>query len=240
MTTSLPERAQSVAFKGNLTVADLAAHYTEHELGDQSLSVRPLSHTTVSASKRCIKLRILPRWGGEAATSVKPLAIEQWLKSLKQKDGLANPTLAKTRNVMSLVYKHGIRHELIPTGEGNNPLELVRCRTTSDFESMTVEPAQAYAIWQLLPQCERLLLLLCATTGLRVSEALGLQWGDLDWIKGHISIRRAWTGGKVGPPRPKHREQQCPCTLCWRNTLRLGRMRPFMPERLIGSLPASS
>lgn len=68
---------------------------------------------------------------------------------------------------------------------------------------MTVEPHQAFNIWQLLPQCERLLLLLCATTGLRVSEGLGLQWGDIDWAQGHISIRRAWTGGRVGPTKTK-------------------------------------
>lgn len=203
MTASLPERAQSVSFRGNMTVAGLAAHYIQNELGDQSLTVRPLSHTTVSAYKRCIKLRILPRWGSEGATAVKPLAVEQWLKALKQCEKLSNPTLAKTRNVLSLIYRHGIRHELIPGGEGSNPLALVRCRTTSDYESLTVEPHQAFAIWKLLPQCERLLLLLCATTGLRVSEGLGLQWGDVDWLKGHISIRRAWTGGKIGPTKTK-------------------------------------
>ena len=176
MATSLPERAQAIAFKGNFTVAGIAAHYAEHELGDQSLSIRPLSHTTVSSYKRAMTIRILPRWGTQVATAVKPLEIEQWLKSLKQTAGLANPTLAKTRNVFSLIYKHAIRHELIPGGEGSNPLALVRCRTTSDFESLTITPTEAFAIWKHLPQCERLLLLLCATTGLRVSEGLGLQW----------------------------------------------------------------
>jgi integrase len=203
MKTSLPERAQSVVFKGNITVAGIAAHFIENELGDQSLSVRPLSHTTVSAYKRCISLRILPRWGRETATSVKPLEIERWLQSLKQTEGLANPTLAKTRNVMSLIYKHAIRHELIPTTDGSNPLELVRCRTISEYESLTIEPAQAFKLWQQLPQFERLLLLLCATTGLRVSEGLGLKWGEVDVKGACIHIRRTWTAGKIGPPKTK-------------------------------------
>lgn len=201
--TCLPERAQSIGFKGNMTVAAIAAHYVEHELGDQSLSVRPLSHTTVGAYKRCLKLRILPRWGTQVASSLKPLAIEQWLKSLKQEAKLSNPTLSNTRNVFSLIFKHAIRHDLIPGGGGSNPLELVRCCTTSDYESLTIDPAQAFSIWTLLPQCERLLLLLCATTGLRVSEGLGLQWGDIDVEKGCIHIRRAWTGGKIGPTKTK-------------------------------------
>lgn len=100
----------SSAPRASITVAAIAAHFVEHELGDQSLSVRPLSHTTVSAYKRCISLRILPRWGRELATAVKPLAIEQWLKALKQTSKLSNATLAKTRNVLSLIYRHGIRH----------------------------------------------------------------------------------------------------------------------------------
>jgi len=200
---NLPERVLVDGFKGNATVAGIAAHYVEHELGDQSLSFQPLSHTTVGAYKRCLRLRILPRWGTRVASSVKPLEIEMWLKALKQSEGLANPTLAKTRNVMQLVYKHAIRHELISGGEGSNPLELVRCRTTSDFESVTITPQQAASIWHLLPQCEALLLLLCAVTGLRVSEGLGLQWGDIDFARNCIHIRRAWTGGKIGPPKTK-------------------------------------
>jgi len=60
---------------------------------------------------------------------------------------------------MSLVFRHGIRHSLIQGGEGSNPLQYVRCRTTSDCESMTIEPHQAFAIWRLLPEPEKLLLL---------------------------------------------------------------------------------
>jgi hypothetical protein len=114
----------------------------QHELADQSLAIEPRSHTTVSTYQRVLRLRILPRWGSSIATAIRPLAIEQWRKALKSKDGLANPTLAKTRDVMSLVSRHGIRHSLIQGGQGSNPLQYVRCRTTSDYESMTIEPHQ--------------------------------------------------------------------------------------------------
>jgi integrase len=197
------ERINEPGFTGAVTVRELAAHYIEHELADQSLAIEPRSHTTVSGYWRVLRLRILPRWGKRIATSIKPLEVEQWLKALKSKDGLANPTLAKTRNVMSLVFRHGIRHCLIQGGEGSNPLQYVRCRTTGDYESMTIEPQQAFTIWRLLPEPERLLLLLAACTGVRVSEGLGLQWGDLDFSRGCIHIRRAWTGGKIGLTKTK-------------------------------------
>jgi integrase len=197
------ERINEPGFTGAVTFAVLAAHYSEHELGDQSLAIEPRSHTTVSSYKRVLRLRILPRWGTRIALSIKPFEVEQWLKAVKAKEKLANPTLAKTRNVMSLVYRHGIRHSLIVGGEGSNPLQYVRCRTASDYESMVIEPEQAFAIWLLLPEPERLLLLLAACTGVRVSEALGLQWSDMDHARNCIHIRRAWTGGKVGATKTK-------------------------------------
>jgi integrase len=204
------ERINQPGFTGAVTLGQIAFHYLEHELADQSLAIEPRSHTTVASYKRVLRLRILPRWQSRIATSIKPLEVEQWLKALKAKDGLANPTLAKTRNVMSLIFRHGIRHSLIDGGEDSNPLKYVRCRTTSDYESMTIEPREAFAIWQLLPEPERLLLLLAACTGVRVSEGLGLQWGDLDFDRGCIHIRRAWTAGKVGPTKTKNSRSSVP------------------------------
>jgi integrase len=75
---------------------------------------------------------------------------------------------------------------------------------------MTIEPHQAFDIWRLLPEPERLLLLVTACTGLRVSEALGLQWGDIDFKRQCIHIRRAWTGGKVGPTKTKASRRTAP------------------------------
>jgi len=204
------EKINEPAFAGALSFGELAAHYEQHELADQSLAIEPRAHTTIATYKRVLRLRILPRWQNRAATSIKPLEVEQWLKALKADKGLANPTLAKVKNVMSLVFRHGIRHSLIQGGEAANPMATVRCRTTSDFESMTIEPHQAFAIWQLLPQPERLLLLLAACTGVRVSEGLGLQWGDVDYVRGCINIRRAWTGGKIGPTKTKASRSSVP------------------------------
>jgi hypothetical protein len=49
------------------------------------------------------------RWGTEDAAAIAPLEIERWLKRLRKEVGLANPTLHKICQVMSLVYKHSQR-----------------------------------------------------------------------------------------------------------------------------------
>jgi hypothetical protein len=58
----LRDRINRSGFRGVVRVEDIVAHFIQNEPGDQSLSVDPLSHPTVSAYERALKLRILPRW----------------------------------------------------------------------------------------------------------------------------------------------------------------------------------
>jgi integrase len=190
-------------FRGRVTFADLAKHYSEHELGDQTESVNPKAHTTIGAYKRVLRNRILPRWGKRVALSIEPLEIEQWLKALEGKEGLENPTLDKMRRLMALVYKHGQRYGVIPRNEESNPMRFVRCKTTSEYEAMILSPEQAFGVMLNLPEPERTLTLLAAGTGLRISECLGLQWNDVSFAETVIYVRRTWTCRAVGLPKSK-------------------------------------
>jgi len=192
-----------VSFRGRVTFADLARHYSGHELGEQAESVNPKAHTTIGAYQRVLRNRLLPRWGSRIALSIEPLEIEQWLKALKREEGLENPTLDKMRRLMTLVYKHGQRYGLIPRNEESNPMRFVRCKTTSDYEAMILTPEQAFAVMLNLPQPESTLTLLAAGTGLRISECLGLQWQDVSFAEAVIYVRRTWTCGEVGLPKSK-------------------------------------
>jgi hypothetical protein len=84
-----------------LTFGDLAQHYAEHELVEGSESIRPKAHTTIKGYERVLRNRLLPRWGNRVALGIEPLEVEQWLRALKKEGHLANPTLDKTRHVMS-------------------------------------------------------------------------------------------------------------------------------------------
>ena len=188
-------------FRGRVTFADLARHYMTHELGEQTETVDPKSHTTIAAYKRILKNRCLDRWGKRAALGIEPLELEQWLRDTKREENLENPTLDKVRRVMSLVYKHGQRYGLIPHSEEANPLRFVRCKTTSSYEAMILTPQQAFAILTRLREPERTLTLLTSATGLRISEGLGLQWQDVSFEQSQINVRRTWTCGAEGMPK---------------------------------------
>jgi hypothetical protein len=160
-------------FKPRMAFAHLAQHFMTHELGEQPETADPKSHTTIAGYKRILKNRCIDRWGKRTALSLEPLEIEQWLKALKRDEGLANPTLDKIRRVMSLVFKHGQRHGLIPRNQESNPMRFVRCKTTSSYEAMILTPKQAFDVLMHLQEPERTLTLLASATGLRISEMPG-------------------------------------------------------------------
>jgi len=186
-----------------ITFGDLAQHYAEHELVDHTESIHAKAHTTVRSYERILRNRLLPKWGTRIALGIEPLEVEQWLKDLKRERRFANPTLDKTRRVMSLIYRHGQRYGLIPRNQESNPMRFVRCRTTSTYEAMILTPEQAYAVLLNLNEPERTLTLLAAGTGLRISECLGLQWQDVSFADAMIHVRRTWTCGRVGRPKSK-------------------------------------
>jgi integrase len=63
-----------------------------------------------------------------------------------------------------------------------------------------------------LPESERVLTLVIAATGLRISEALGLQWQDVDYANQRINLRRVWVDNKV-VERMKTEQSEAPATM---------------------------
>ena len=236
-------------FRGAVKFSDLAEHYIAHELGDQSEAADPKSHSTIGAYKRNLHNRLIPRWGNRVALGIGPLEIEQWLKAVKKEERLENPTLDKMRRVMSLVYKSGMRYDLIPRNEESNPLRFVRCKTTSEYEALILTPRQAFDLLMALPEPERTLTLLAAATGLRVSECLGLQWQDVDFLKQQIFVRRTWLAGRVGLPKSKASKAPVPMHPLlagfmqdWKNETPYGQPTDwlFASSRLKGKQPRSA
>ena len=100
-----------------------------------------------------------------------------------------------------MVFKFGRKYELTP--ETCDPMRKVECSSCSDYEARVVTPEQAHSIWNQLKQPESTLVLLITATGLRISEALGLKWSDIDWLNEQIHVRRSWTLGQEGKPKSR-------------------------------------
>ena len=137
--------------------------------------------------------------------------VEAWFRELrkgnvqKKVNPLADPTIDKIRRIMSLVYKHGQRHNFVPRQQEGNPMNWVSQRTTSDYKALIMTPKQAFEVLLNIPEPRRTLTLSDSATALRVSELLGLMWMDLDFEGLVMYVRRAYVWGGFQQPKSKPR-----------------------------------
>jgi integrase len=88
-------------------------------------------------------------------------------------------------------------------------MKWVSATTVSDYEAVSLSPEESLAILERIDDpLVRLFVIVVAVTAIRIGEALGLMWSDVDWKKLKINIRRDWVDGELG--RPKSRASKAP------------------------------
>jgi len=173
---------------GRVTFRELVENYRRKAFNKLGVTTQPIT-------AHILDDYLLPRWGDRFALDIEPDQIEEWLDALE----LENPTKEKIRRVMNVVYRRGQKSGLLPrTGDGN-PVAFVTQSSKSSYKAVIVSPEQAFRIMMQLGEPYRTLVFLVAVTGLRISEALGLQWGDLDYEHQMIHLRRVWAGNELVP-----------------------------------------
>jgi len=166
---------------GPSTISELIAHYRLKELAVESRGRKAFS---TRAGYECyLEKWILPRWGSFRLEQVKPVAMEEWLDSIKR----ARATRAKIRNLMSALFHHAMRYEWVDT----NPIKLVRQSAKRERVPDVLELSEIQLLLSKLEVRERTLVLLDAATGLRVSELLALRWDDVDFKALELSVTRS-------------------------------------------------
>jgi integrase len=171
---------------GRVTFRELVENYHKKSFNKLGITTQPIT-------AHILDDYLLPRWGDSFALDIDPDDIEEWLGAL----ALANPTREKIRRVMNVVYRRGQKSRILPmTGDGN-PVAFVTQSSRSDYKAIIVSPEQAFRMMLELKDPYRTLVFLVAVTGLRISEALGLKWNDLDYERQTIHLRRVWVGNDM-------------------------------------------
>ena len=179
-----PDSAQNRI--GRVTFRELVENYRKKSFTKLAITTQPIT-------AHILDHYLLPRWGDSFALDIEPDTIEEWLGALM----LANPTKEKIRRVMNVVYRRGQKSRILPmTGDGN-PVAFVTQSSKSSYKAVIVSPEQAFRIMVELRDPYRTLVFMVTVTGLRISEALGLKWNDLDYERKTIYLRRVWVGNDV-------------------------------------------
>ncbi len=180
---------------------------------------------------------IRPRWDAVMASSIAPIDVESWLRGLHDDQDYNWQTVTKVKTIMAVVFKFAIRKKY---WTGLNPIDRDAIslpahddpEIDSDTGKEITDPVLTIPqVFQLAasvgrgsyPQCAtRLAVLLCGTTGLRISEAMALTWGAVEWditlergkkIPPHIRIYQTYRMGEV-QNRTKSRRSRRNIPLC--------------------------
>ena len=97
---------------------------------------------------------------------------------------------------MSDVFQHAIRYGWLNDGE--NPIHAVRQNTKRERVTEPLEAWEFRALIAKLPQKMRVIGIVAATTGLRISEVLGLKWLDINWKEAQMNVTRSVVDGIIG------------------------------------------
>jgi integrase len=193
------------------TVRDIAEHWRLHALRRKEGIIGKKALETADRDEHNLDRYVLPRWSDRLAMGIKPPEVEAWFEILAttpQWRGrpLKWGTIDKINSVMSQVYSHAQRRDLISPEMVYNPFRSpkfggVRCKTQSNYEAKVVSPEQMVAILHELDKPETklewTLALVHAATALRPEECFALKWIDLNPANNQILVQRAWSKGRL-------------------------------------------
>lgn len=152
------------------------------------------SENARSSYRMFLDKHILPVLGGVLLTEVSPAMISKLLIDF-QRAGYAHATTVKLYNILNGIFEMAFLDDSIPM----NPMLKVKRPAPRKDEHPKEESDKAYTVQELAyilscatqePLQWRVYIALAADTGLRRGECCGLQWADIDFKAGAVTVRR--------------------------------------------------
>lgn len=137
---------------------------------------------------------IFPTLGDMLLVDVKPALISKLLLDF-QKAGHAHASAVKLYNILNGIFKMAYMDDSIPV----DPMLKVKRPAPRKDDKVQDEASKAYTVQELShilscvaqePLKWQAFINLAADTGARRGELCGLQWHDIDWTAGTLTIRR--------------------------------------------------
>lgn len=165
---------------------------------DYQKRIKPGTGKTYEAHYR----RCLAAFSGRQMKEITPGMVDNFGQKLKA-EGRAESTIKNARSVLSLIF----RFWCLRDNEVYNPVSVVRApKGAPKKERLPPTPAQI-ALVRAHPEGFGLCAWLFMYTGCRLGEVVALQWQDVDFAEGWISVTKSasWKGGGVRISTPKTR-----------------------------------
>lgn len=157
-----------------------------------------LKASTVEGYTKASK-QFLPVIGSLPLEDLSRTNVIAWLKTLD----VSNKRLANLQSVIRSSLQDAVMAEVLHDNamNGFTFANKERIKEDDDVNPFTMEE-QTAILAHLVGQGLNLIQF-AFWTGLRTSELVGLEWGDIDWLRGTVHVRRAFTQAAEAPEVPK-------------------------------------
>ncbi|HXS14006.1 MAG TPA: hypothetical protein VN734_14990, partial [Acidobacteriaceae bacterium] len=147
-----------------VTFGAICDRYLQEEL--------PERHSTSRSYRSNIKNYLKPRWGDYLLDRIRPMAVEEWLKTLP----MAPKSKTHIRSVMHVMFECATRWELFT--EKRNPIALVRVKGGSKRRQrpMILTVDQFETVVELLKEPYRTMVYIAQCLGLRSATRTARGW----------------------------------------------------------------
>jgi integrase len=192
----LGANAESPMAASDVLIGTLIGRYEVEEM--------PKRYSTGSAYQSYLKCHIKPRWETTLIRNVKPMVVEDWLNALK----LAPKTKSHIKQLLHVIFGCAMRWELTD----KNPISLVRVRGGSKRlkHPRILGPEEFGRLAAAVKEPFRTMVMVAGCLGLRVSEIVGLQWGDFDFENQTALVQRGVVHGYVGDVKTEYSKDHLP------------------------------
>jgi len=165
-----------------------------------------LKVSTQSSYRTNLKRYVLPWLGETRLRDLRKGNIQAWLSALSE-SGLSRQTVKNIWSALSSVLRTAVDWGYL----NENPAHGVRLPARQPKTAVFLPtPEQVVQILKQLPEPSYTLLLLLVGTGLRVGEAMGLRWEDIDLNRKNLTVRRDVWHGQVNSPKYAASERVIP------------------------------
>jgi integrase len=177
--------------------------------------------------RRQLDQYVLPQLGAKKLTEITPSRVAEfvgWLceqtkpaptkEDKNRRVPLSDATVKNLMAPLRACLASAVREGLIRSNPARDA-DLPHRPTAEDSEEEQVKAMsteELSTLLALIPDRHQLLFRVLAATGVRISEAIALQWRhvELDGSSPHVKVRRALVRGRMGPPKSKYGKREIP------------------------------
>jgi len=156
---------------------------------------RTIQASTYRDYKSAIEYHLKPAFGDIWLKDLTTSKIKAWIADLPVSNKRVNNVLIPLRQMYENAYEEG--------SVNMNPLIRVKHLTFEIDDPDPFELSEISTILDALPEQGKNLFQFAFWSGLRTGELIALEWGDIDWEKGEINVRKNSVRKIVKAPKSK-------------------------------------